>query len=330
MKRTWICLVMTGLATAVGVPPTAQAQSRPAEADICITIDEARDTLSPQDRTASILLLTRAFEAEGRHVVPDGCALPYAMSHIRLGDTITVTLTRGGERRVGTAHGLDDLPALYSQMARSIVTGRPMTGFNVVDRTNVTASQESVRRVQSESIRYARLGYGGMLGDRRYGGPSMGLGYRAELDALGLDVSFLNFQMTHGASGIETGFAGSWLKLQGLHFFHPEANATSYVGAGLSWGGISLGGDTTATSTGWVSESNWHGSGLQSELTVGYEIPRASTLRVFIQADATLPLYKASSESNSYTRGGRIVSTSERRYMPSLTVSMGLGWRRHR
>ena len=98
-----------------------------------------------------------------------------------------VTLSGQNRQREGTALGLDDLPALYSQMVRSIVTGRPMDGFYVMDRTNVTEAQEASRkRVQSDSFGYARLGYGSVFGDRGYGGPTLGFGYRAELDSFGI------------------------------------------------------------------------------------------------------------------------------------------------
>ena len=183
---------------------------------------------------------------------------------------------------------MDDLPALYSQMVRSIVTGRPMTGFNVVDRTNVTAAQTSTRRVQSDSFSYARLGYGTVFGNHNQGAPAMGFGHRAELDSFGIDVSFLNYQIqpsntsyaSTGYYGSDGGVSGSLLKLEGLYFLKPAANASTYVGGGLSWGGTHFSKGSTN------SHTSWHGSGLQGELTVGYELPRASTLRMFVQADA--------------------------------------------
>jgi hypothetical protein len=59
-------------------------------------------------------------------------------------------------------------------------------------------------------------------------------------------------------------------------------------------------------------------------VTAGYEIARTTTLRVFVQADASLPFYKATSQFHS-TSG--VVTTSQR-YVPSLVVSVGLGWQR--
>src|SRR5262245_33943424 len=191
-----------------------------ARAEICLAIDEKHDMLAPADRSAAVLLLSKQFELVGEHVAAPDCAARYTLSHIRLGHTIVVTLDGPGGHREGTALGLDDLPALYNQMARSIVTGRPMEGFNVVDRTNVTAAQATPERVTADSLWYARLGYGSVFGDSAYGGPVMGLGYRVELDRIGIDVSFFNFQSstagpysTYGSS--DGAFAGSMLKLEG-------------------------------------------------------------------------------------------------------------------
>jgi hypothetical protein len=207
-------------------------------------------------------------------------------------------------------------------MVRSIVTGRPMSGFNVVDRTNVTAAQASSERVQAESLWYARLGYGGVFGDRFYGGPAAGFGYRFELDSFGLDVSFLNFQSKQSDAyssypDYNGAFSGSGLKLEALYFLNPKANRTTYLGGGFSWGGADFG-------------NNWHGDGLQGELTAGHELFRASTLRSFVQADATIPFYQVSAIRYPVDARRPTPITTLHRYAPSLTVSVGFGWQRAR
>src|SRR5947209_4174188 len=100
---------------------TARAQTRAAEVTICITVDEEHDTLSPQDRKAALLLIARQFELAGQRVAPEGCSMLYTVSHVRLGETIAVILSGPNGQREGAALGLDDLPALYSQMVRSMV-----------------------------------------------------------------------------------------------------------------------------------------------------------------------------------------------------------------
>ena len=326
--RTVLLFLILSVPSAVVHAENAQEDARPPHADVCIAIDEGRDTLAPQDRSAAVLLLGTQFDLAGRRVVAAGCANLYTVSHIRLGEIIFVTLTGANERREGTAAGLSDLPFLYSQMVRSIVSGRPMTGFNNVDRTNVTAFQASDNRMHTERYGYARLGYGSVFGDRMYGAPSMGAGYRIEVDAFGLDVSFLNLQTSRSGYGSSGATAASWLKLQGLYFQKPTSNASAYLGGGLSWGATNFE-DGSRDYGREPYTTRWHGSGLQGELTVGYELPRASTLRIFVEANGRLPFYQVRSQTYSFSRAG--VSTSAaRRYAPSATVSVGVGWQRHR
>jgi hypothetical protein len=298
-----------------------------AQADVCITIDTARDTLSETEQAAAMLLMERQFQQAGERVVPAGCVSQYSLTHVRLGNTIVVSIEGPGGRREGIAQGMDDLPALYSQMARSIVSGRPMEGFNVIDRTNVTESQSTARRVHTDSIWYARLGYGNLFGNESYGTPALGFGYRAELDAFAIDVSFLNFQFSN-VDGYSSGGATtqSLLKLSGLYFLSPTANRSAYFGGGLSYGHQSFGRSYSATS-GYYS-SGFDGSGLQGELTAGYEFARVTTFRMFVQADAVLPFYEATSETYSIpSRPGSAppMPTTSRRYAPSLIVSIGVG-----
>jgi len=195
-----------------------------------------------------------------------------------------------------------------------------MDAMGVVDRTNVTASQASALRVHSDSLWYARLGYGTVLGDLAYGTPALGFGYRAELDPFAIDVSFLNYQFRTSDYSSSGASAGSLVKLSGLYFLEPKANLTGYFGGGLSYGSTSFGGGNYSTPGSY--RTDWDGSGLQGELTVGYELARATSLRLFLQADAVLPFYEVTSET--FSRSG-LVTTTDRRYAPSLVVSIGLG-----
>jgi len=312
--RNVIRLTGCCLALIMGLAAAADA----AQANVCIDIDEARDTLSPPDRAAAILLVTRQFELAGEPVAQGDCSTRYTLSHVMLGNTITVTLSGPNGNRQGTALGLDDLPALYSQMVRSIVTGRPMGGMGVVDRTNVTASQTSARRVGSDRFGYARVGYSGIFADRTQGAPALGFGYRAELDSFGFDVSFLNAQISSSDYTSSSASAGSLLKLQVLRFTNPAGNTTKYFGGGVGWGWTNV--ESLA-----LDLSSGDGRGLEGNLTAGYEIGRATTVRLFAQVDATLPFYKVI--SNSYSKSG-VVTT--RQYAPSLVFSVGLGWQRGR
>ena len=290
-----------------------------AQANVCITVDEARDTLSPQDRAAALLLVARQFELAGEPVVQGDCPNRYTLSHVTLGNTITVTLSGPKGDREGMALGLDDLSALYSQMVRSMVTGRPMTGMNVVDRTNVTAAQTSARRVGSDRFAYARVGYGGVFGGHTYAAPALGFGYRAELDSFGIDMSFFNFQASNSNDyNAASASAGSLVKLEALHFMSPVGNKTGYFGGGVGWGWTNI-------DAGGLNGAYGNGNGLEGELTAGYELARATTVRLFAQADAALPFYNVA--SSTYSRSGTVTT---HRYTPSLVLSLGLGWQRDR
>lgn len=303
--------------------PVAAGQ---AMADVCLSIDESRDNFSPHDRAAALVLLGQQFELAGERIVAPGCPSAYVVSHVQLGETVTITLAGPRGRRDAIARGLDDVPNVYSQMVRSLMRGQPMTAEGIVDRTNVSSKQsETPNRVYSDSLLYARLGYGAVFGEQTQQGASIGmLGYRRELDKFGIDVSFFNmqYQSTGSANGYgrESGMTGTWLKLEFLHFGHPTSDRSPYVGAGLSW---SVANTDTQT-------RSWSGSGLQGELTAGYEFGRASTIRVFLQGDVGLPFYKLSSGSYVYSGVPPYYSVGpiEYRYAPSVSFSLGLGWQR--
>jgi hypothetical protein len=283
-----------------------------AHADVCIRIDEARDTLTQTERIAALLLIAKPFESQGQHIVPEGCTESYVLSHVRFGDTITVLLVGPSSEREAMAMSMNEVPAIYSQLVRAILSGRPVGSMtSVVDRTNVIEMQANPNRVHSDALFYVRLGYGGVLNGS--GGPAMGMGVRRELDAFALDVSFLNVQIASDAGyPYGGGSSGSWLKLSALRYLNRTGNATPYVGGGMSWGSVI------------ASHPNrhLHGSGLQGELTAGYEMLRASNIRLFIQSDVVFPFYSAKAQ----VFGARMTPLSERRYMPSASLSVGVGW----
>jgi hypothetical protein len=305
--------------------------ARAASAQTCIAIDEPHDTLGRDERTAALLLVGKQFELAGQRVVDRECAATYTVSHIRLGATIIVTLSGPKGSREGTALGLEDLPAVYSQLVRSLMTGQPMGSLAIVDRTNVSASQElPQRRVHADGFWYARLGYGSLFADSPENGAAFGFGYRAEFDRLGLDVSFFNVQLDDsGGYSAPSSSASSLIRLQGLFLTNPTGNRSAYFGGGLSYGRAHLWAPNPGD-----SPRNGHGAGLQASLTAGYEIARVTSARLFVQADVTLPFYDLLFETFSYPQApsnGRYLAptvTIERQYAPSFAVSVGFGWQR--
>ena len=313
--RRW--LYSASLVTTVFLAGAASAA-----AQVCVSVDSAKDTLTQADRDAAVVLITRQFELAGERLVPAGCPREFVVSHVRLLDTIVVSMTGpGGARREAVAQGSSDLLAVYSQMVRSLLTGRPMG--DVTDRTNVTETQATARRVHSDSVWYARLGSGALFAGKTHSAPALGLGFRAEMDEIAIDVSFLSALIDTSQNRYDSGSAHSLLKLSGLYFLDPTADRSVYVGAGVSYGYQAF--RRLAIDSAMQGPNRYfEGNGLQGELTVGYEIARATSFRVFAQADAVLPFYSAQAETYD-VRTGRPLSTVHRQYAPSLVVSIGLG-----
>ena len=300
--------------------------ARAANGQTCLVIDEPRDTLGRDERIAALLLLGKEFERAGQPVADRDCAATYTVAHIRLGTTIIVSLSGPKGSREAKALGLDDLPAVYSQMVRSLTTGQPM-GLGVLDRTNVSASQDlPPRRVHSEGAWYARVGYGSLFGQSTHNGASFGFGYRAEFDRIGLDVSFFNGQV-NDADGYNAANGSAWslIKLQALYFIDPTANRSAYFGGGLSYGRTEI---QTSTRGELPSNGHGHGSGLQAGLTAGYEIARVTSARVFVQADVTLPFYNVHLETYPFSQppsNGRYQRPDRDGRAPICAVTRGLG-----
>ena len=308
---------------------TVTSAAAPAPADVCVTIDEAHDTFSASDRSAALLLLKHQFELAGEHVVEPGCQQAYVVSHVTFGTRIMITLSGPNGQRDATAMGMDDVPAVYSQMVRSLLRGEPMGASGVIDRTNVSATQAAAQnRLHSDSVWYARLGYGMYFADQSYSGPAVGfLGYRREGARYGIDVSFMNFQYkssdrtySYPTPQGSSGMTGTWLKLELLRYFAPAADRSPYIGAGLSLSATNLD----------HNNSYWEGNGLQGDLTGGYEMGRAGSIHIFVQGDVGLPFYELRSTTYTYTTVTpySVQTSVSRKYVPTLTVSLGLGWQK--
>ncbi|APR84705.1 phage Tail Collar [Minicystis rosea] len=195
----------------------------------------------------------------------------------------------------------------------------------VVPQTPV-ASPASGRCV-ADKMFYARLGGSALPGVEMQGGPDLGLGMRFELEHVGIDAS-MSFGVTQTGPRKEiTGVRGSWLKLTTQYYFLAHADSTPYLGAGLSWGGRKEE----------INHQTYSATGLQGEIALGYEFLRSSTIRIFVQADATLPFYEAKGEAPALpipSQAQRLTpdlpSRIESRYLPTIGLSLGIGWGRPR
>jgi hypothetical protein len=291
--------------------------ARTASAAVCVTVDTTRDNLSEQDRTAALTILAQTLQQNGLEVSNQNCMGTYSVYNLRLGNSVQVYLQGPQGFRQANARTVEDLPALYSQMVKSLITGQPMdaTSGAVVDRTNVTTAQAAPNRVEADSLWYARLGYAAIAGPAFNTGPDLGFGYRYELDNVGIDISLnLVVATDRGSAGSNSGsVGGSFIKLEGMYYTDPTANASPYFGGGISWGGVAAANSTVAYS----------GGGLQGELTAGYELLRASSIRMFGQFNATLPFYGVTGVDLT----GATISNSKS-YAPTFGLSLGLAWGR--
>jgi len=97
-----------------------------------------------------------------------------------------------------------------------------------------------------------------------------------------------------------------------VYYFDPTANGSVYLGGGIGYG-------VTAVSN---STSTYSGTGLQGEAVAGFEFLRASTIRLFAEAEATAPFYTV------YPTVTLTGTPGENAWVPSFGVSLGIGWGR--
>lgn len=183
-------------------------------------------------------------------------------------------------------------------------------------------AQAAPLRKIADKLFYARLGESMGPGAGFQGGPDLGLGLRIELDRVGIDAS-MNLGVTQSGPRMSiTGYRGSLLQITTHYFLMPESDNSPYLGAGLSWGKRSEE----------ISGSTYAGSGLQGELVAGWEFLRESNTRIFVQAGATMPMYMASTDPPIARFRGKAVGplAPEQRYLPTMGLSVGIGWGRVR
>jgi hypothetical protein len=312
MKRYLVVGFVLAAASPAIAQPSEGAPAPPVVGQgVCVTIDPARDTLAEGERLAVKTIVLQAFERERLPVDASGaaCAETYAVTNVKLGNTINVTIVGPRGTRTGRATSLDDLPNVYSQMVKSLVTGAAMeTGGGTTDRTNVTKEQSAPRRVAADALKYASLGYGGIVAGRVARGGVFGFGYRRELDRIALDGSLSFVIGTDDDKADGTTF--SLIRLMFLLYQDPTKDSSLYYGGGVGYG-------FTAVSDG--DGNPYASAGMQAHLVAGYEAFRSSTIRAFLQFEATLPFF------NSKLDGG-LSGASDSRYTPTFSLNLGFGW----
>lgn len=290
---------------------------RPALAGTCVSIDEERDSLSADERQSTRTLFEEALGEAGVSVGRDGCTATWTLYHVRLGKSITVVVQGPKGTRRERVKSIDELPAIYHQLTHAILTGTENTnaGGNV-DRRNVTQNQSDRRRVSADAVWYAKLGYGMTPAAGFHAGPAFGFGRRWELDNVGINLGFLSFILYQDSEEFR-GVSAGWIDLGADYFFDPYANSTLYLGGGLSLGNHSIPGSDGV---------EYQNAGLQGKASLGYEMFRASTIRLSAALDATLPMFRL---TRSVTDPDTFAEVEQHVYAPTFQLSLGLGWGAH-
>jgi hypothetical protein len=159
---------------------------------------------------------------------------------------------------------------------------------------------------------YGRFGYGTLAEGGRYDGLLLGFGRRIERNALGFDLRLIDARSARLGSDTY-GQSFSLLAGKALYLIRPNDRTTAYAGAGAGWGWSSY--------AEMSAPGEWHGHGIEGEVTVGYLLVRAKTsTRVFIESGVTLPAYRVS--RTNWFQGGAV---EQRRTYP-WTLAAGIGW----
>ena len=276
--------------------------------NICIQIDENRDNLQPGDRQATLMLVEQELEDTGHTVLDDGCVDTIVLSNVKLGSSITVTLTRGDKQRRLKASGLDDLPSVYSQLVKSLLSDKSLEIG--MDRTNVTKDQADPKRAKADFLTIFK---GGSLIHTAGApvGPAFGAGIRVELDEWAIEAeSTMGFSIDNNPNNEDTG--GSYnigAHLGGIYFLDGQANHSPFFSGGIGYG---------ATSLVDANGDSWAGAGFDFRVAAGYEMLRASTIRMFFQAEALIPAYLMHASSGN--------DATKSQYNPTFLLSFGVGY----
>lgn len=297
-----------------GVVSLVLLASGTASAAVCVQVDEARDNLAAAERAAIKTMVEDSLRRQNEQVSDTNCDTTYTIYSLRLGNSVTAHMSGPHGSKSQKSASIEELPETYDQLTRSLLSGETgETATAGLNRHNVTKEQTAKRRITSDNLLFLRLGYGAVVGGDFASGPAFGLGYRYELDQLGIEISGLNFVGASDTNGDINGLTGSLIRLGGLYYFDPIANHSWYLNLGLSWGGAAVNSDFNG------EKHIYSGTGIQGEVGGGYEFLRASTIRMFVEANAVLPFYTSKLESFSGNMEDSI-------YTPTFTISLGVGF----
>ena len=199
-----------------------------------------------------------------------------------------------------------------ARWARVVVAAAALALLAGAASARAASEELASRRVPSKNLFFVRIGYGYATGPSEGGGALLGLGWRRELNRVALDVSFANVLLL--SKGNDNAYSsepinhGSFTPVAvGVNYhFRPLASGTPYAGLGF---GIRI-----------FHPEFEPANSFDVRLNCGYEMLRASTVRLFVQADAILPTYKLRRKTEGRT------SDAERSWPGTFTLSLGVGF----
>src|SRR6185369_11349717 len=92
---------------------------------LCITLDRTADKLSEGDRQTAMALIEQAVAATGGRMAAEGCSAPLALSHVKVGDALSVALRGPGGALFAQAPSLQALPEVYARLFQEATHARP-------------------------------------------------------------------------------------------------------------------------------------------------------------------------------------------------------------
>lgn len=254
-------------------------------AAVCIKVDTDLDNLEGDEAVAVKVLVEGSLRKDGLEVVRAPCGEMYTIYSVRLGRSMTATVSGAGETRDRKVRDVEELPLAYKRLIYSLMNdeiddlegdrGRESevdNGYDIQDSRQVVREHDKNVR---HGLIYVKGSLGAILGDGGAGGLGFGLGGRYRFDRGGFDISIVNV-----FKGEERVGQASLIRAGGMVYFSPEERGSGYLNAGLSYGFTQVGG--------------LKGEGPQAEIGLGYEFARASVISPLLEVNFVLPLYTPS------------------------------------
>ncbi len=285
---------------------TTASLAHEAQAAICVEVNASADQLDENERQSALFLLKESL-AENGAIVEGDCSDTWTLTHLRLGGSITVSAVSSTRRMKLTASNEVDLPGIYSQIANAIVHNKEIG--DSLTRDNVTADQAQPKRVEAEFM--SVVSFGGTLYPPAgmAVSPTFGFGMRVELDTWAIDVSG---QLALPPDSLQGAFFAGSGHLNGLYFLDGQANHSFYFGGGLGYGAIA-----------YDNNNSLGGAGFDLQGLGGFEMFRASTMRMLVQGNVGLPLYAIDGADAWSPRFGLSIGVG---YKPPPGTSNNMPW----